>query len=449
MNADQLLLLVYLLLPFAAAFVPLGVRSGGLLSKGTSATAVRILILLALARGVVSLAGSVAVKTSLLHGYPLEILLTLNTFRYGFLVVAEFCFLLAHWMCPVSVPNEGLIRTLVCFAQGFCSLLLLSDNSVTTGGFLLMAGVVLFYLIRFSVPDKEEEIGAVVSARVHVLFFLLGLLMIAWGVTEFGSRDLVFGRATGSGLGLNLWLALVVLSIPLPPWSRWFSHAMEHLPEGVVLTLVTFLSGLALKAASLFNVSYPDLGWKQKLLLYVLGVIGCGFSVAGLFGAANQRRMLSCLPGFFFSIVLVSLGVSQKGLVLSAYFSCLFVPVLTGLALSAAAVADRGSLQRLFVGLLFALVMGVPGTPVYQIFSGIGARSLDLGVAYTTSFGLLWFFYFSTNVHICRRFFIDREAPSGERSVALPDGARAIFAGYGIFLLFLLIAVAQVAGRLL
>ena len=99
---------------------------------------------------------------------------------------------------------------------------------------------------------------------------------------------------------------------------------------------------------------------------------------------------------------------------------------------------------------LFALVLGIPGTPVYQIFSGIGARSLDLGIGYTIVFGLLWFFYFSANVHIYRRFFAGRE-PAGEVGPAVEGLERAprLFAGYGVFLMVIVIAVAQAAGRLL
>lgn len=76
MKADQALLLIYLLLPFGAAFLPNRARSPGLLSKGPAATVARVLILLALARTVVSVGASVIVKTSLLRGYPLDILLS-------------------------------------------------------------------------------------------------------------------------------------------------------------------------------------------------------------------------------------------------------------------------------------------------------------------------------------------------------------------------------------
>lgn len=448
MTADKILLLVYLALPFAAALTP-GGEGNGIFSKGSVATLLRIVLLLALGRTMLILNGVVEARATLVEGYPLDVVLSLNSYRYGFLVMAEFCFLLAHWTCPVGVRGTRMIRTLVGFAQGFCSLILLSENSAATGAFLLLAGTVFFYLVRFSLPAREEQVGATISTRMHVLFFLLGVLMISWGIAEFSGAKLVFGRGTGSTLGILLWLALVIASVPMPPWSRWFAGAIEHLPEGVTLTLVTFLSGLALKLASLYSVAYPDLGWKQKLLLYVLGIVGCCFSIGGLFAAETRRRMLGCLPSFFLSMVLVSVGVSRSGLVLSAYFACLFVPVFTGLVLSASAMSGRGVLQRVFVALLFVLVLGLPGTPVYQIFSGIGARSLDLGIGYTIVFGLLWFFYFNANVHIYRRIFMDRERLEGGESGGQMLEAPTLFAGYGVFLMVLVIVVAQIAGRVL
>jgi hypothetical protein len=448
MTADRILLLVYLALPFAAAFMP-GGEGKGLFSKGSVATVIRIVLLLLLGRTMLVLSGVVEARATLVEGYPLDIVLSLNTYRYGFLVIAEFCFLLAHWTCPVGARGTRMIRTLVGFAQGLCSLIVLSENSAATGALLLLAGSVFFYLVRFSLPAREEQVGATISTRMHVLLFFLGVLMISWGISEFSGAKLTFGRGTGSPLGILLWLALVIASVPMPPWSRWFNGAVEHLPEGVTLTVVIFLSGLALKLASLYSVAYPDLGWKQKLLLYVLGIVGCCFSIGGLFAADTRRRMFGCLPSFFLSLVLVSVGVSRTGLVLSAYFACLFVPVFTGLVLSASSMNARGMLQRVFVVLLFVLVLGLPGTPVYQIFSGIGARSLDLGIGYTIVFGLLWFFYFNANVHIYRRIFMDQERlAAGEPNGQMIE-APTLFAGYGVFLMVLVIVVAQIAGRVL
>ncbi len=453
MNLEKVLLFLYMTSPFVAGLFPLPKRlrdRNAIFSSGVIASAFRVLLLCFLSTAIISAGKQVSISSTLVTGYPLDFVLSLDAYRYGFLLTMELCFLLAHWMSAYSSQNQSanIISLMICFAQGFSSLFVASDNAVATGALQLLTGTVFFYLIRFSMSGANESVGDQVSRRMYILYFLLGLLMIAWGITEFGERELRFARGSGSNLGLMMWMALVLLAVPLAPWSRWFGLAVEHLPESVTLTLVTVLSAVALKFASLFSTVYPDLSAKQKALFYALGIIGCAFSISGLFAARSRRRMLGSLPSFFFSLILVAMGVSTTSLVLSAYFICLFVPVFTGLVLYASVLRVSSPVHKVFVGLLFALVLGVPGTPVYQIFAGIGARSLEMGVGYTIVFGLLWFFYFYANVYICRRIFMDPKPPEmGVRSDL--EAAPISFASYGVFLIFFLILITQIAGRLL
>ncbi|MGZ6289758.1 MAG: hypothetical protein ACXWQO_16355 [Bdellovibrionota bacterium] len=447
MNLERLILLIYIVLPFLAAMPVPGVFNKKMLSPGMIASSLRILLLLVILRPIVFGGGTIGISTSLASGYPLEFVFSLDAFRFGFLITAEFCFLFAHWMGLVS-GSLGVISMLLSLAQAFSSLFMISNNAVTTGGLLLLASAVFFYLIRFAISGQNREMGEKISRRMYSLYFLLGLLMIVWGIIEFGSKDMQFGPRSGSPFGLLFWLALMVLAVPIPPWSRWFTYAVECLPEGVTVTLVTFISGVALKISTLFSVVYPDMGWKQKLFLYLLGISGCAFSISGLFAAESRRKMLGSLPSFFFSLILVSVGVSKSSLVLSAYFSCLFVPVFTGLVLYASVMKVVSPLQKVFVGILFALILGVPGTPVFQIFSGIGARSLELGISYAIVFGLLWFFYFCANVHICRRIFVDERPPESGAPSSL-EQAPISFAGYGVFLMCFIIVATQLAGGIL
>ncbi|RZA04931.1 MAG: hypothetical protein EOP11_13975, partial [Proteobacteria bacterium] len=339
MNFDRLLLLLYVLSPFLVVLFPARrVGLGGLASAGSVASLARIVLLLMMIPTVISSAGKVALSGTLVNGYPLEFVLSMDASRFGFLLTAEFCFLLAHWMGAAPRPNASLVRVLLSLAQGFCSLLILSDNSVATGALEMLAGAVFFYLVRFSLPGGDRDIGASVSRRMYVLFFLLGILMISWGIIEFGAGDLRYAKGAGSSLGLITWLVLLVLAVPLPPWSRWFTQAVEELPEGVTLALVTFVSAVALKFSGLYSVVYPDLAWQQKLGLYLLGVVGGLFSLSRLFASDSRRRLLGSLPTFFFALILISVGVSKETLSLSAYFICLFVPVFTGLILYASAM---------------------------------------------------------------------------------------------------------------
>jgi hypothetical protein len=324
----------------------------------------------------------------------------------------------------------------------------MSDNAVASGALQILAGVVFYYLIRFSLEGDREEPGISVSRRMYGLQFLLGVIMIGWGVMEFVGHDLLYSRVPYSLAGTVTWMVLLVLAVPILPWSHWFSRAVERLPEGVTLALVTFLSGVALKFASLFAVVYPDLKWQQKLVVYVLGILGCAHALSGLFSAGSRRKLLGSLPAFFFSLILVSVGVSRNDLVISAYFAAVFIPVFTGILLYASVMRPGGAVQKAFVLLLGAVVIGLPGTPVFLIFSSIGARSLDLGVSYMILFILLWFLYFSANIYIYRRVFMDTEplAP-GEASVL--DRGPISFAAYGIFLIVFIVSVTQAAWRLL
>jgi hypothetical protein len=93
------------------------------------------------------------------NGYPLEIILSLDAYRYGFLITAELCFLFAHWMSPPSAVNGTLVRMLISLVQGFCTHVLISDNSVVTGGLQILAGAAFFYLVRFSISGEKIEVG--------------------------------------------------------------------------------------------------------------------------------------------------------------------------------------------------------------------------------------------------------------------------------------------------
>ena len=414
---------------------------------GGMASGLRALILFALLRPIVFGGGVTALSVTLADGYPLELSLSLDAYRLGFLLAAELCFLLAHWMCHTT-GELRITASFLSLAQGLCSVFVLSNNAVVTGALQILAGAVFFYLVRFSIDRGRQSLGELISRRIYILCFFLGLLMIVWGIVEFGAKDLIFAKSQESKMGLMLWLAMVVIAVPLPPWSRWFSSAVEHLPEGVTVTLVTFFCALALKLSSFFTVVYPDMGIRQKLVLYGLGIFSGGFAIAGLFATSSRRKMLSSLPSFFFSLILVSVGVSKNSLVMSAYFTCLFVPVFTGLVLYASVMRLASPLQKILVGVLFALILGVPGTPVFQIFSGIGARSLELGTSYAIVFGLLWFFYFCANVHICRRIFVDEKPPEMGASSRL-ESAPLWFAGYCVFLMCFIIVATQVAGGIL
>jgi hypothetical protein len=158
--------------------------------------------------------------------------------------------------------------------------------------------------------------------------------------------------------------------------------------------------------------------------------------------------MLGSLTGFFFSLVLVSLGVSKRASVDAAYYVCVFVPALSVLILYGTSIQIRTNLHKIFMVILSLLVLGLPGTPTYLIFSNIGARTLDLGVAHILMFGILWFLYFCSSVYIGRRLFLDDEKLEPGNVSAL-EGAQAPIAAFGVVFMFFLILISQLSWRVL
>lgn len=447
MKIEQITFLAYLVsaVVFAPAFAA---RWSGALkvSPGLVASLLRILALALCFRFVVINGMAVSLNAAILEGYPLQLSLALDFPRLGMLFVAEFCFLFAHFMGSMPKGKQGLPGFLILIAQLLLPLYVCSDNLMFTGSVQLLMSCVFYYLIRFSLAERNAEIGAMITKSFYALYFFLGLLLLFWGISEYGDRGLLLEKASASQLNLVLWMALLVLSVPVAPWARWLGLAVAHLPEAVTQALVIFLSAVTWKVSAMLYVAYPDLQPVFKLVIYLLGIFGCAFSIGGLFASQSRRNMLGSLPSFFFSLILVSLGVSQSKMLSSAYYVCLFLPVFTGLILYASAMSVRSAVEKSYVGVLLALILGLPGTPVYLIFGTIGSRSLEMGVAYTLIFALLWFFYFSANVHICRRIFMDPEPP--ETGVVSPlASASPMFTGFGILLSILIVILTFYAGR--
>lgn len=449
MKTQQILFFMYATLPFLAVWIPasLGQRAKSI-SFLSAVSIIRIIILIVLAKALGLAGESVHLSGTLVNGYPMDFLLKMDLPRICFLLSAEFCFLLAHWICRINGFNIFTINPLLFLAQGFCSLLIAAENTVATGGILILNGIVFFYLIRFSISADRKALSEKISRSVYLLFFMLGLLMIAWGITEFGERELRFARGSGSILGISTWILMLLLSVPLSIWAKWFASAIESLPEGIAMALVTFLCAVTLKLATIYGTAYPDLDEHFKRAFYVFGMIGAAFSLSGLFAAKSKKNILGSFPSFFLSLVLVSVGVSQQNVVNSVYYICIFVPVFTALILYASSLRVETGLHKAFVAGMLILVLGFPGTPVYLIFSNVGSRSIELGVSYTILFGLLWFLYFCANIHVCRKIFMDSESAGMDSRTGLTDAPK-IFTGYCLFLMFFVVLITHFAGGLL
>ncbi len=449
MKTLQTIFFLYSTLPFLAIWIPS--MSGGkpnAFSSISFVSIVRIIALIVMARLLSSGNEPVHLSGVLVNGYPMDFILKLDVPRACFLLTAELCFLLAHWICRINTFNIATVNPLLFLVQGFCSILVTAENTVASGGIMVLNGIVFFYLIRFSMPAERKTIADKISRSVYLLFFIIGLLMIMWGITEFGEKDLRFTRGSGSLLGIVIWITMLVLSVPLTLWAKWFNSALECLPEGVALALVTFLCSVTLKMSSIYSSAYPDLDDKYKRAFYILGIVGGAFSLSELFSAKTRRNVLASFPGFFLSLILVSVGVSQTNIVNSVFYVCMFVPVFTALVLYGSSMKVESSLHRAFIVGMLILVLGFPGTPVYLIFSTVGARSIDMGVGYTIVFGILWFLYFCANVHVCRKLFMSSESNDALASSSLSIAPK-IFTSYCLFLMFFIVLITHFAGGFL
>jgi hypothetical protein len=444
---EQITYLAYLLTPifFAPFLLPIGLKAFKV-SPGLASSLIRIFLLAIIFRYLTVNQAPILIESPVLEGYPMDFLLSLDFSRIGILLASEFCFAFTHLMGNQQKNKNNITSFLIIVSQFLLPLYLCSDNLMFAGSTQILMVGVFYYLIRFSLTSGAEDYGASITRSFYPLYFFLGILLLLWGIAEFGDKKMLIDRASASELNLIFWILLLVFAVPVAPWSKWLGLAVTHLPEAVTLVLVIFLSAVTWKISSIFSISYPDLKWKYKLVIYLVGIFGCAISIGSLFAAKSRRVMLGSLPSFFFSLILVSLGASQTKLLSSAYFVCLFLPVFTGIILYASAIAIRGIWEKIFIGILLALILGLPGTPVYLIFGTIGSRSLDMGVAYTLIFALLWFFYFSANVHICRRIFMDPEPPeTGVTSSSLL--LSPILTGFGILLCIFIVLITFYAGR--
>jgi hypothetical protein len=448
MKLELSLLLAFVLLPFLALFLPWSKSfNRNWLTLGAVVSIGRIALLSILGNTVLISSQKLLIQGSLVSGYPLDIVLSLDPRRFGFLLVAELCFLLAHWMSTV-VGRPSLVRRLICLTQGITALFVLSDNAIAAGGLLILGGASIFYLVRFSAGELLEDLFAEIANRVYVLSFILGALMISWGIIEFGQKNMLLTKGSDSKWGSAIWILMLILSAPVSPWSHWLRKSLKSVPEGVTLTVMIFLSGVLLKHSAIFAIVYPDLPIEQRTIIYGFGLLGCILALLQIFLSKNRREMLGGLPSFFFSLVLVALGVSKQIATDAPYYICVFLPALSALILYATSIQVVGNLQKIYMALLCVLVLGVPGTPAYLIFSNIGARSLDLGVSHIIIFGLLWFLYFCSAVYIGRRLFLDKEAVELGFVNRLEE-AQAPIAAYGVFFMFFLILISQLSWRIL
>jgi hypothetical protein len=291
--------------------------------------------------------------------------------------------------------------------------------------------------------------GTKIAKSAFITYLFLGIFFVIWGVAEFGAKDLNISRIGQESKSVFLWIFILILAIPMFPWGRWLESALEHLPEYISIAIVNFVSAIVLKYVSIFSDAYPQLEGDKKLFLYCVGILGCIFSISRVFSVKNSKQMISRFPAFFFSLILVSVGLSQSQLVSSGYFICLTVPILAALSLFASTLSYQGKVEKLFLCFLIVLILGIPGTPIYLLLSFIGTRSIEMGTGYSLLFACLWLLYFSMNVHVYKRVFLDGYTPSLASGFAGSTKLVAALSGFCLVLALALTFITQFIGRFL
>lgn len=447
MSINQIAFLSFIFLPFIALMPQLMRFEGpGYLPLGALQSIARLILLMYFSFKLSGEAEPLLLKLPLIVEYPVGLELMLDVRRIGFLFSLELCFLLVYWFrFPESKISTFLYHTLLLPFQALCTLYCLSENIVVTGAIHMLLGVLAFYLVRFSCQNKKYELGLEVSARVYSWSALIGLATMCWGVYEFGAGGIHLGDKGGKGA--ILWAITLVLAAPVPFWSKWLLRTIHFMPEGIAIPLVALQGAVILKLSSFYYV-YPSFGGWPKLLLAFVGLSGSIFYLVWIFLSKTRKSMLSKMPGFYFCLVLLSIGISHERALLSAYFACLFVPIFTVLILYASNLELQSLADRFFLGLFFFVIFGLPGSPVFLIFGELGARSLAIGSSTILGFFFLWLAYFGASAHIAREAVLSESTQEGDwlsgfRTLPVP------FSFIGFFLLVFLLVLTQMAWRFL
>lgn len=449
MTLVSLACIVYCLLPLGAAGITAFTKKaeGFLNGIGLGLSICRILLLGPIIDAVLIQKTALSFSYGFIDEFSIRLATEWNGHRVWFLLTLDFCLLLSQLMNTVFGQHKKLIEVLAFALQAVLTIYILSANFMITYVAQMVAAFLLFYIIRFSLPRRKAD-GEYISNRIAVIYSTLSILGIVWAIVEYspaggrGAAALVLGPSQSYGsAAIILWLISAIVAVPISPWSNWFNKALTYLPEGITVILIAFLSCVIMRNAEIYLVTYTNLSWSYKSIIYLFGLIGCVFSLIALFAMESKRAMLGCMPKFFLSLVLMSIGVAHRQGLEGIYLLCLFIPIFSGLMLYASALNLNTVYQRVFIGFFLIVLVGIPGTPVYQIFSLVGSRSLDMGVEYTLVFTLVWFFYFYSNVFICRRMFLDETlAEIGVNSVL--TRAPVIVTSYAIFLLLFIGSIA-------
>lgn len=412
MNLSQWLLSGYLALPLLALLACAASRGIKLAVRCGEALAVtRVLILAAIFRA----PGGLDTQLSLpvIETLNVSAIFRVSEERLLFLVVAELIWLFCHLVGLARDGHLKTIRALAILLQGIIPILLLSGNLFILATSLLMGVVVLFFLLRFVGAEESIEDGTKLASRAFMMQALVCVGFLGWvlGQLGFSGASVIAGSFVPIETKGNVftWIGIVLfcLWLPIGPWARWYSRLLDVFPESVSLVVTLILSGVAFRLVEISSTVYPKAQPEHYLLCYFYGYGMALLLFSELFSRTTKRSMLAEMPKLMFSMIPMMVGISAGRDLSTPLVMSVFIPAFTMIALVASVVRGGSQVSRLFVFLFLYLVYGMPGSPIFLLFGYLGSQSAATGAPWIVAFGLLWFLYFFTTVHLARRMFVD------------------------------------------
>lgn len=330
--------------------------------------------------------------------------------------------------------------------QALIPIYIICHNILAAAGVLFLSAICMYYFLINANSSKENLEDSNLIQSFFITISRVAILTGVWGFLEFQDSDFILKNIQGTNFGFYLWMVMVVFTIPLPPWSRRLNVLISNLPPNLVIVSMILLSAMAYKNIFSFSQIYTSWSGLEKMIFYGLGLVSSIFGVLELFSDKTPHKLPVGMPLFFLSLMLISLGLSQESMAKSAFFLSMLVPASVSFVVCFPSSGTNSVLHKIFYSILFILILGLPGTPIYLVFSSLGSKSIEIGLWTTAIFGLIWFFYFSVNVHFFRTAILS-EKDNIKNGSSNEQGKEFLI--LGILLGLVLIMIGYLTGRLL
>ncbi len=333
--------------------------------------------------------------------------------RLLFIAVCEMAYLFSHYF--VSPANSGTGERKVTSVLALAQQLLLPIFIFSSNLFLfttvqLMFVTMCFYGLRWVGHKKDDAEVAQAADTMLFRYALLGFLLLAWGLAELGFKNLSLSLSepnfvAGQSNLAWIWLACFATSLPILPWSRWYGILFQRGVDAISILSVLAVTAVVFKLVETGSLTYKDLTGAQDYIIYALGLLGALWSISEFFASDSIRSYLVALSRFFFSMTAFSLGLSHTGSPAGAMLIAAFVPGYMVLALFISSAINLAQFRNVVLIGFLAFLFGIPGSPVYFLYGFIGAKSFSAGLSLSVIFGLVWFLYFFSVVHLSKIIF--------------------------------------------